>query len=475
MKPFGAARGAQPGVGADPRAGVEDIDTSSRIDALEALGEAVVVTPADGRGAYRNRSARELATELGLDAGPDGPASLEQDAIVGASSPTAPLGPTESTRLTGVPATQVPIGRPGADGRLRWLEVTTRPTGGESPPFAVVSSYRLLPRGWAPPQSPEPESRPDAMPVTALGAPAGDERRALRQARELFSTAFRRAPIGMALIDPTGRWLLVNQALCDLVGYSEPELLALKFHDVTHRDDLPTQLALMEEVLAGRRTGYQLDKRYVHADGHLIWVSISVSLVRDESGEPLHLVTQILDITERHQLEERLQHLADHDPLTGLLNRRRLEEELIRQIDRCGRYGEQATLVTIDLDHFKEVNDSLGHAAGDETLQSIACALLGKVRSSDVIARVGGDEFAAILVGVGADQAPTAVSGLAAVVRELDGLPATVTASVGATVLTGEEHADAALLRADEALYQVKARGRNGATVVPCRSTPSIT
>ena len=470
MSRFGAAHGSDPRTPADARADLEAIDASGRIDALEALAEAVVVTPADGRGGYRNRSARDLAAELGLDSHE----SLEHGALVGATSPSATLPPTESTRLTGAASTQVPIARRDADGRLRWLEVTTRPTGSDGPPFAVVSSYRLHPRGWAPPQGPERDPEPDATPVTALGAPAGDDRRALRQARELFSTAFRRAPIGMALIDPTGRWLLVNQALCDLVGYSEPELLELKFHDVTHRDDVPTQVALMEEVLAGRRTGYQLDKRYLHADGHLIWVSISVSLVRDESGEPLHLVTQVLDITERHQLEERLQHLADHDPLTGLLNRRRFEEELIRQIDRCRRYGEQATLVTVDLDHFKEVNDSLGHAAGDETLQSIAAALLGKVRSSDVIARVGGDEFAAILVGVGADQAPTAAAGLAGVVRRLDGLPAVVTASAGATVLTGEEHADAALLRADEALYEVKARGRDGASVAPCRPTPSI-
>jgi len=471
---FGADRDPSSARTPEAPACVAPADTSTRLEALESLGEAVVVISADGDHGYWNRAARALAVELGLG-GIETPRLFEAGAIVAAASPEAPAPPpTETTRLTGSPCDGVAVGRRDGAGELRWLQVTTRPTGGDGPPYGVVSSYRMQPRGWAPAQWIERDPRSSATPAPALALPASDERRALRQARELFSTAFRRAPIGMALIDPNGRWLLVNQALCDLVGYSEPELLELKFHDVTHPDDLSAQLALMQEVLAGRRTGYQLDKRYLHADGHHIWVSISVSLVRDEAGAPLHLVTQVLDITERHQMEERLQHLADHDPLTGLLNRRRFEEELIRQLDRCRRYDEQATLVMVDLDHFKEVNDSLGHAAGDETLQSIAAALLGKIRSSDIIARVGGDEFAAILVGVGADQAATAAAGLAVVVREIDGMPVAVTASVGATVLTGDEQPDTALLNADEALYRVKAGGRDGASVAPYRPAPSV-
>jgi diguanylate cyclase (GGDEF)-like protein/PAS domain S-box-containing protein len=413
----------------------------ARLAALDRLGEPVVVTPPDGRPSYANGAARDLAVSIGVAFGPGEVPSPEAGALGVAGAPLPPeQRPTELTRRTGRPCDRVEIAVPAGDGALRRLAVTTRRTTDDGPPYGVVTSYALV---------------------------AADDPSALRQARALFSTTFEHSPIGLALVDPTGRWLLVNQALCDLVGYSETELLERTLHDITHPDDVPGQLVLMRELLAGRRAGYRLDKRYLHGDGHVIWASISVSLVRDDTGEPLHLVTQILDITARHHTEQRLQHLADHDPLTGVLNRRRFEEELIRQLDRCRRYDERATLVMLDLDFFKDVNDGHGHAAGDEALQTIAAALLAHVRSSDILARVGGDEFAALLLGVGADQAAVAAAGLAAVVRELDGTPSRITASVGATALQAGDHADAALLRADEALYRVKSEGRDGAAVAP--------
>ena len=434
--------------------------------ALDRLGEPVIVTRQDGRISYANLAARDLAVALGLAADADSARSLEAAAVDSAGI-ALPAGsrPSELTRLTGRPCERVEISIAGSDGALRRLAVTTRRTADDGPPYGVVASYRLVT------EASETGLPPGGRRTAAAALPPEhkpiDDRRALRQARELFSTAFHHAPVGMALIDPDGRWLLVNRALCDLIGYSETELLQRTLRDVTHPDDLPRQLALMGELLAGRRSSYELEKRYRHADGHVIWAAISVAVVRDDDGTPLHLVTQIVDISERHQTEQRLQHLADHDPLTGVLNRRRFEEELIRQLDRCRRYDERATLVTIDLDCFKHLNDSLGHAVGDETLQTVAAGLLSHVRSSDVLARVGGDEFAALLVGVGPDRAPAAAAGLATVVRELEGGPTRVTASVGATVLRADDQADVALLRADEALHRVKREGRDGSAVAP--------
>ncbi len=441
----------------------------TRLTALDRLGEPVTVTRPDGRISYANLAARDLAVSLGL--GTDaGVARSPEDAAVDRYGTSLALDrrPSELTRISGRPCDRLPMSVAGRDGRLRRLEVTTRRTTDDGPPYGVVASYALI----ADPVDVgllQEAARPAALrpAETVAAGTETEDRRALRRARELFSTAFHEAPIGMALIDPEGRWLLINQALCDLIGYSETELLERTLHDVTHPDDLPGQLALMRDLLAGRRSRSQIEKRYVHADGHVIWASVSVSVVRDDGGAPLHLVGQMVDITERHQSEDRLQHLADHDPLTGVLNRRRFEEELIRQLDRCRRYREDATLVMIDLDSFKEVNDCLGHAGGDETLQSVAAALLGHVRSSDVLARVGGDEFAALLIGVGAERAAIAAAGLATVVRELDGAPTRVTASVGATVLRPDDHAELALLRADEALYQVKREGRDGSSVAP--------
>lgn len=459
------------------------------LDALERLGEPVVVTDGDGQRVLANRAARDLRADLGAQVEGIEPGDVETGAVGADGEPIARQRlPTEATRLSGRPATHAEIGLRSSDGSIRWLRATTRRLDEAGPPFGVVTSYTRV-----------PELRAALAETAALGDArvgadtpdlAGDattggngvhprhvslrtvDEAELRQARELFRTSFDKAPIGMALIGTDGRWIQVNQALCDLLGYSEPELMQRTFIDVTHPEDIDAQVALSREVLAGRRAGYQMDKRYVHADGHTIWVAISVSLVTDEDGRPLHLISQVLDVTDRHHMEQRLQHLADHDPLTGVLNRRRFEEELIRQLDRCRRYDEQAVLVMLDLDHFKSINDAHGHAVGDEVLETVAAALLGKVRSSDVLARVGGDEFALILVGVGPEQAPVTTNGLAAVVRDLEGLPLGTTASVGATVLRPTDRADEALFRADEAMYRVKAAGRDGALVDDAAAGP---
>jgi diguanylate cyclase (GGDEF)-like protein len=234
--------------------------------------------------------------------------------------------------------------------------------------------------------------------------------------------------------------------------------MPLTFQDITHPDDLDADLSLLGETIAGKRSGYQMHKRYFHADGRVIWAQLSVSLVSDEAGKPLHFISQIQDVTERRELEARLQQLADHDALTGLLNRRRLEEELRHQLARCARHGEHAALMIMDLDGFKAVNDTHGHAAGDVVLRDIAAALARRSRHSDTLARVGGDEFAAILVGVDEGQARTVAAGLAAAAAA-GGAGHGVTASVGVAALGQEDTVDGALARADRAMYAAKRAG----------------
>ncbi|MGH2909361.1 MAG: PAS domain S-box protein [Solirubrobacteraceae bacterium] len=131
--------------------------------------------------------------------------------------------------------------------------------------------------------------------------------RELAEAEDRFRSAFDNAPIGMALVAPDGRWLKVNRSLCELTGYAEIALLVRSFQSITHPDDLDADLALVQEVLAGKRRTYQMQKRYYHADGHVIWVTLSVSLVRDANARPLYFVSQIEDITERKQREQALQ------------------------------------------------------------------------------------------------------------------------------------------------------------------------
>jgi PAS domain S-box-containing protein len=127
---------------------------------------------------------------------------------------------------------------------------------------------------------------------------------ALRESEERFSDAFEHAPIGVALVSPDGRWLKVNRALCELVGYSEAELLTRTFQDITSPEDLEVDLENVRRTLAGEIHSYQIEKRYVHGRGHLVTVLLNVSLVRDGQGEPHYFISQIQDITERKQAEE---------------------------------------------------------------------------------------------------------------------------------------------------------------------------
>src|SRR6201995_6058504 len=128
----------------------------------------------------------------------------------------------------------------------------------------------------------------------------------LEHSEARFRETFDEAPIGMALVGPNGRWLEVNRALCDIVGYSESELLALTFQDISHPDDLDTDLEKLRQVLAGEIPTYQMEKRYFHKAGYTIWVKLSVSLVRDEHGTPLHFVSHLEDITRAKAAESAL-------------------------------------------------------------------------------------------------------------------------------------------------------------------------
>jgi diguanylate cyclase (GGDEF)-like protein len=189
--------------------------------------------------------------------------------------------------------------------------------------------------------------------------------------------------------------------------------------------------------------------------------NLSVSIVRDDAGQPLHFISQLEDISKRKRLQESLQHLADHDPLTELWNRRRFEEELRRQIDRCQRYKERATLLILDLNSFKPINDTYSHKAGDELLQGIADALRRRLRVTDCIGRLGGDEFAVILTNVSPEQATRIAADAKTAVAlssvSVGAVPVAVTASVGLAAIDEDtlESADV-LHRADLAMYAAK-------------------
>ena len=133
----------------------------------------------------------------------------------------------------------------------------------------------------------------------------------LRESEERFRMAFQNSAIGMALVDVDGRWLKVNDALCRILGYAEQELLRKTFQDITHPDDLESDLNFVAQLLARKIDHYQMEKRYFHKDGHAVWALLSVSLLRDTEGKPIHFISQIEDITERKQAEEKIRRLNE--------------------------------------------------------------------------------------------------------------------------------------------------------------------
>jgi diguanylate cyclase (GGDEF)-like protein/PAS domain S-box-containing protein len=292
--------------------------------------------------------------------------------------------------------------------------------------------------------------------------------RQLSDARTRFHRAFAEAPIGMALVDLDGSWRQVNAALCTMLHYREQELLDATREQLTHPDDLAADLEQVERLVTGESDHFAFDKRFVDARGEVVWTSVSRSLVRDDdSGEPLYFIAMVQDVTDRRQFEAKLVHLADHDALTGLFNRRRLEHELDRQVAFTARYGTEAALLMLDLDNFKYVNDSLGHAMGDELIVRVANALRERLRDTDIVARLGGDEFAIILPETDAAAAKRLATGLLETIAH-DGVvlherhAIQVSASIGiAAIEPGVLRTPAELMmNADVAMYDAKEAGR---------------
>ena len=275
---------------------------------------------------------------------------------------------------------------------------------------------------------------------------------ARREAEERFRLAFDHAAIGMALVAPEGRFLRVNGTLCEMLGYDQAELLAATFQDITHPEDLDADLEHVQAMLAGSIRTYSMEKRYRRADGSFTWALLSVSLVRDDADHPRYFISQIQDIDDRKQAQGELEHLANHDPLTGTLNRWAWDRELARALAEAHRDGRMVAIALIDLDDFKQLNDTRGHDAGDRALADAAGWWRGQLRGQDLLARVGGDEFAVLL-------AHCDVAHVCAIADRLKQLPPeTVRCSIGIAISrTGEDAADL-MRRADRALYADKRR-----------------
>jgi diguanylate cyclase (GGDEF)-like protein/PAS domain S-box-containing protein len=274
----------------------------------------------------------------------------------------------------------------------------------------------------------------------------------LREATGRFSAAFEHAPLGMGIIGMDGAYEQVNPAVCSLLGRTADELVGRRPEDFVHTSESGMSAQAVAALVRGESDEWETERCFVRPDGQPVWAWLHATVVRDAEGLPLQVFVQMLDIGDRRRHEADLRHLADHDALTGLLNRRRFEEEAERHVAEVARYGGRGALLLLDLDGFKTVNDTLGHQAGDRLLSAVASALRLRMRSTDVVGRLGGDEFAVLVPHGGEDTARE----IAAVLEDaVAGAGASV--SIGVAVLDGRDaSAEEALGRADAAMYEVK-------------------
>src|SRR5262249_32887830 len=202
--------------------------------------------------------------------------------------------------------------------------------------------------------------------------------------------------------------------------------------EITHPDDVEGQLEALRDIAEGERYGYRTEKRFVHADGHTVWISLNLSPVHDRDGDLSYLIGQMEDVSKRKESEEDLARQALHDSLTGLPNRTLFSDRVRVAASRRANHG--FAIIYLDLDGFKLVNDTLGHAAGDEVLVEVSRRIEGLLRGGDTVARLSGDEFALLCEGVALSQVRTIadrVIGAMSKPIDVQGHPIVQAASIG--------------------------------------------
>jgi diguanylate cyclase (GGDEF)-like protein/PAS domain S-box-containing protein len=306
-----------------------------------------------------------------------------------------------------------------------------------------------------------------ALVVAAIASQREKARRALYVNARRLSYALEGANDGLWDWDIAAGKGFFSHRASRMFGYDSAEEFgdAATWDTLIHEDDRGAARAMFDAHIRGETEFYEAELRCRRKDGGWFWVHDRGKIVeRDEQGVPLRAVGTYTDISERKRLESALEHLANHDALTGLANRAVFERELARFAARLDRQGGRLATLLIDVDHFKQVNDTYGHAAGDALLVAVAERLQKGVRTGDIAARLGGDEFAVISIGQSAAEfdalAERLSVELAAPVPYGDG-EITASVSIGVAVATSEAQAgDDLVVRADRALYAAKRDGR---------------
>ena len=280
-----------------------------------------------------------------------------------------------------------------------------------------------------------------------------------------FRQAWEYAPIGMGFVSRSGEFSKVNPALCRLLVAAEDTLLASRLDLISHPDDAERASSLPRALLDGVFPDCEWEQRLLRGDGDTIWVRISAAAVRDESGTARHALCHFEDVTHRKEIEQHLTYEATHDPLTALPRRNLVLDHLALALASSRRRGTNVAVLFVDIDHFKRVNDALGHGVGDELLVEIARRIRRAIRKADSPGRYGGDEFVVVCPDL-ADLHDVVVvaerlRNMLAEPFELRGREVRIGASIGIAVAEADAEPAELVRQADTAAYRAKQRGRN--------------
>ena len=289
---------------------------------------------------------------------------------------------------------------------------------------------------------------------------------------DILHRGFAQSMVGLAIteLDPdhqrAERVVRLNEALVDLLGYDADEIKA-NGRELLGLDQFTLEPGPKRVIRRGRDFE-ETELPLLHKDGRELWAAVHIDTIRDDNGDIRNRAIRIEDIGEVLANDRSLRYLADHDTLTGLINRRRFGEEVQRTIETADRFGDTGAVLFLDLDHFKHVNDAYGHSAGDVYLTEFALLLRAATRSTDIVSRLSGDEFAILLARTSIEDAKTLAAKIRAMTLELPVRVAAnvdfrLTVSIGIAEITSgaSENAADLLVDADLAMYEAKQAGRD--------------
>lgn len=281
-----------------------------------------------------------------------------------------------------------------------------------------------------------------------------------------FEIIFHSTNLGIAILNLDGSFSRINQAFCELFGYNTTDMMAVNFYRLISANDMNELHRYMQQIIENNIETHQSEQLCYRKSGEAIWISLTMSLARNNAKKPLYFIIQVQNISLQKNAEERLRHMAYHDALTGLANRNKLEQFVNHMLAASRRHQQNFALMFLDLDRFKNINDTIGHEAGDIVLQIIAERLRSTVRSTDLVARLGGDEFVLVVTDI---KRTESIAILAQKILEtvlqaivVKGQELYTTTSIGISLYPYDGQTMQALMKnADLALYRAKEHGRN--------------